>query len=200
MHTLTKVQLTNAIPLGSLTFFTPTIVAGLDYNSVEAQIMTVPPWVVGWIVSILLAWSADRNNERSLHIAGATIVAGIGWLTTGLLPVDAYTARYGCLILCSCGAFPSSAPLSGWVTSNSPSLAAMAFVIAINNSMGGASQFVSQWIFLPREVDQGYPTANYICAACSFTTALIVLSLRMVYTRMNKQTKRQGGDTRVWYL
>jgi hypothetical protein len=30
----------NCVPLGSLTFFTPTIVNGLGYSSIEAQLMT----------------------------------------------------------------------------------------------------------------------------------------------------------------
>lgn len=30
----------NCVPLGSLTFFTPTIVNGLGFSSIEAQLMT----------------------------------------------------------------------------------------------------------------------------------------------------------------
>lgn len=187
--------MTNAIPLGSLTFFTPTIVAGLGYDTVEAQLMTVPPWVVGYIVSLVLAYSADRFDARGLHVAFATTFAGAGWLTAALLPAHRYTARYGCLIMAACGAFPCAAPLSAWVTSNVLSVDSLVIAVALNNSMGGLSQLVSQWIFLPQEANRGYPTANYICAACSFTTAVIALGLSVMYGRMN----RNVVETRHWY-
>lgn len=104
--------------------------------------MTVPPWVVGYIVSLTLSWSADRLNARGYHIAFASTVGGIGWLTAALLPADAYTARYGALILCACGAFPSAAPLSAWVTCNAPVIAAIGIAAAINNSFAGVSQII----------------------------------------------------------
>ncbi|KPI45351.1 putative transporter [Cyphellophora attinorum] len=36
----------DVVPQGSFTFFTPTIVTGLGYQSVQAQLLTVPPWAV----------------------------------------------------------------------------------------------------------------------------------------------------------
>lgn len=107
----------NCIPLGSLTFFTPTIVTGLGYDSIKAQLMTVPPWVVGYFFSLFLGWSADRWNARGFHVTVASLLGAIGWVTAGSLPADAYTQRYGMLFFCACGAFPSSGPLSAWVVS-----------------------------------------------------------------------------------
>lgn len=162
--------------------------------------MTVPPWVVGYIVSLTLSWSADRLNARGYHIALASTVGGVGWLTAGLLPTHAYTARYGCLILCACGAFPSAAPLSAWVTCNVPSIAALGIAAAVNNSMAGASQIIAQWIWKDSEKLKGYPTGNFTCAACSFATALTAIGLRWCYGRMNARGDKDAtGRQRVWY-
>ncbi|GLA67594.1 hypothetical protein AtubIFM54640_011262 [Aspergillus tubingensis] len=110
--------LTNNITWSSLAYFSPTIVRGLGYSSVTAQLMTVPPWAVGYIISMLLADSPDRFNARGLHVALAGLLAGTGFLAARLLPVTAYLARYGCLIVASCGVLPSAAPLTAWVTCN----------------------------------------------------------------------------------
>lgn len=126
------------IPLGSMTFFAPTIVNGLGqrtpspppldhpltqtntgYDSLQANLMTVPPWIFGYIICLLLAWSADTRNARGFHVAASSIIGGIGWLVQAVLPADAYTARYAMLFLCASGAFPSANPLSGWVTCTS---------------------------------------------------------------------------------
>ena len=81
--------LVNCIPLGSLTFFSPTIVSGLGFDSVQAQLMTVPPWVLGYFFSLFLGWSADRTNSRGFHVMCASILGAIGWVTAGSLPADA---------------------------------------------------------------------------------------------------------------
>jgi hypothetical protein len=110
------------VPQGSFTFFAPTIVTGLGYQSVQAQLLTVPPWAVGFVVAITLSYSADYFDARGWHIAVASTIGGIGWLTAGLLPADAFVARYGCLCMAACGAFPCAPSLTNWVTCNSPSL------------------------------------------------------------------------------
>ena len=193
--------LANCIPLGSLTFFTPTIVTGLGYDSIKAQLMTVPPWVVGYFVSLFLGWSADRHNARSWHVMESSILGGIGWVTAGSLPAEAYAKRHGMLLLCACGAFPSSGPLSAWVTCNVPAFATMAIATACNNSMAGLSQIIAQWIWIPDEELQGYPTGNYVCGACSFATALIALTLRLWYGHLNDvKAKDASGNDRIWLL
>ena len=37
-----------SLPFSSLSLFTPSIVAGLDYHDLQAQLMTVPPWAVAY--------------------------------------------------------------------------------------------------------------------------------------------------------
>lgn len=122
--------LVNCIPLGSLTFFTPTIVTGLGFDSIKAQLMTVPPWVLGYFFSLFLGWSADRHNARGMHIFCSSLLGAIGWVTAGSLPADAYTKRYVMLFFCACGAFPSSGPLSAWVTCNVPAFTTLAIATA----------------------------------------------------------------------
>ena len=193
--------LVNCIPLGSLTFFTPTIVTGLGFTSINAQLLTVPPWMVGYCFSLFLGWSADRFNARGYHIFISSMLGGIGWLTAGLLPADAYIKRYGMLMLCACGAFPSSGPLSAWVTCNVPSIKTMAIATAMNNSAAGISQIIAQWIWKTSEEKEGFPTGNFVCAAMSFTIAFTALGLRFWYAHLNKtKAKDASGHDRTWML
>jgi hypothetical protein len=163
--------------------------------------MTVPPWIVGYIVCLSVAKSSDHFNMRGWHVTAASIVGGIGWLTAGCLPADAYHARYACLFLCACGAFPSANPMTNWVTCNVPSFSCMAFAIAANNSLIGISSIISQWIWKHSEADRGYPTGNFTCAACSFVVAAVAFGLRVTYGRMNARRVRDvNGRERTWLL
>ncbi|KEF63010.1 uncharacterized protein A1O9_00985 [Exophiala aquamarina CBS 119918] len=189
----------DVVPQGSFTFFTPTIVKGLGYTSIHAQLLTVPPWCIGFVVAITLSYSADHFNARGMHITIASIIGGVGWLTAGLLPHDAYVKRYGCLCLAACGAFPVAPSMTNWVTCNTPSLLTIPLAIALNNSSAGVGQIIAQWIWRADEVDTGYPTGNFVCAACSFFVAAVIFSLRLTYGRMNaKGTLDASGSMRVW--
>ncbi|KAK6954836.1 hypothetical protein Daesc_004805 [Daldinia eschscholtzii] len=189
----------NVVTQGSFTFFAPTIVSGLGYQSIHAQLMTVPPWVVGFVVAIALSYSADRFEARGLHITVMSTIGGLGWLTAGLLPPTAYVKRYGCLCLAAAGAFPLAPSMTNWVTCNTPSLLTIPFAIALHNSCAGIGQIISQWIWRVDEAKQGYPTGNFVCAACDFLVAIIALSLRLYYARMNRKgVKDARGETRIW--
>ncbi|KAI8623425.1 MFS transporter [Xylariaceae sp. FL1651] len=189
----------NVITQGSFTFFAPTIVTGLGFTSIEAQLLTVPPWVVGFIVAIVLSYSADRFDARGWHIGIISVVGGLGWLTAGLLPPTAYIKRYGCLILAAAGAFPAAPAMTNWVTCNSPSLLTIPFAIALNNSCAGIGQIIAQWIWKPSEAKLGYPTGNFVCAASNFFVAIVAFALRIRYGRMNKTGVRDAsGQQRVW--
>ena len=50
-------------PFSSLSLFTPAITSGLGYTSLRAQLMTVPPWAVAYVVTTAVAWSADYFNR-----------------------------------------------------------------------------------------------------------------------------------------
>ncbi|PSN63696.1 MFS transporter [Corynespora cassiicola Philippines] len=191
----------DVVPQGSFTFFTPTIVTGLGYSSIQAQLLTVPPWVVGFVVAISLSWSADRFNARGWHVAGASVVGGVGWLTAGLLPRDAYVQRYGCLCLAAAGAFPAAPSMTNWVTCNTPSFLTIALAVALHNSCAGVGQIVAQWIWKEEEAERGYPTGNFVCAGCSFFVAAVAIGLRLWYARMNRLgVKDASGQSRIWAL
>ena len=69
--------LCDMIPLGSMTFFAPTIVDGLGYDSLTANLMTVPPWIFGYCVRIGPDILFIRNR--------LTGFATIGMSTSGLV-------------------------------------------------------------------------------------------------------------------
>jgi hypothetical protein len=50
-------------PFSSLSLFTPSIVAGLGFKSLNANLMTVPPYAVAYVVTVLTSWSGDRTNS-----------------------------------------------------------------------------------------------------------------------------------------
>lgn len=162
--------------------------------------MTVPPWCVGFVVSLVVAWSADRDNARGYHAAASAMLGGIGFTACAALPATSYSARYGCLILASCGAFPTLAPLAGWVTSNAPSQRTIGLVAALNSAGVGLASVAAVWIWRAKEATAGFPTGNKVCAVCSFACALLSLGLRWEYGRLNRKIRESGNGQREWVM
>jgi MFS family permease len=50
-------------PFSSLSLFTPAITSGLGYSDLRAQLMTVPPYAVAYVVTVIVAWSADHFDR-----------------------------------------------------------------------------------------------------------------------------------------
>ncbi|KAI2643212.1 putative MFS transporter [Xylaria nigripes] len=191
-----------SVPFSSLSLFTPSITAGLGYDNLRAQLMTVPPYAVAYVVQLFTSWSADHFNERGLHSAALATFGAIGFLISAALPADAYLSRYGCLIIGATGAFSSIPPLLGWLSSNLFSTASVGMAIALNIGLGGApGQIVGVFIYKADEAARGYPTGHWTNAALLLVAAIGSLMLRVYYAWRNKQMLRDqvsGQDVRLF--
>ncbi|OTA99658.1 hypothetical protein M426DRAFT_324976 [Hypoxylon sp. CI-4A] len=185
-------------PFSSLSLFTPSITAGLGYHDLQAQLMTVPPYAVAYVVQILTSWSADHFNARGLHSAALATVGAVGFLASAVLPADAYASRYGCLIVASSGSFACIPPLLGWLSSNIFSTASVGLAIALNIGLGGApGQIVGVWTYKSNEATAGYPTGHWTNAALLFMVAVGCVMLRVYYAYRNKRILSIGGDEEI---
>ncbi|GAB7346466.1 hypothetical protein MBLNU457_5157t1 [Dothideomycetes sp. NU457] len=174
-------------PFSSLSLFTPTITAGLGFKNLEAQLMTVPPYAVAYVVTLAASYSADYFNARALHSAVFSTIGAAGFMASALLPPTAYSARYGCLIVAASGAFACIPPLLGWLSSNMHTTAAAGLAIALNVSFGAPGQIVGVFIYKADEVKKGYPTGHWTNAALLFFVAVGCLGLRFYYQWRNKR-------------
>lgn len=190
-----------SLPFSSLSLFTPSITAGLGYKNLEAQLMTVPPYAVAYVIQLLTSASADHFNARGLHSAALATVGAIGFLASAVLPAESYLPRYGCLIVAASGAFACIPPLLGWLSSNIFSTASVGLAIALNIGLGGApGQIVGVWIYKADEAKRGYPTGHWANAAVLFMVAVGCVLLRIYYGMQNRRILRENpsGDARLF--
>ncbi|KAI1329224.1 MFS general substrate transporter [Xylariaceae sp. FL0255] len=193
-----------SIPFSSLSLFSPSIVEGLGYKDLQAQLFVVPPWAVAYFCCIINSWSGDHFNARGLHCAGAALVAAAAFLASALLPPDAYASRYGTLIVGTSGAFACIPPMLGWLTSNIWSTASVGLAVALNVSIGaGLGQIPGTWTYKADEEDKGYPTGHGVNAAMLFVVTFGAICLRIYYGWKNKQLLRmapEGTTPRLYTL
>ncbi|KAH8600035.1 MFS transporter-like protein [Bisporella sp. PMI_857] len=187
-----------SLPFSSLSLFTPSITAGLGYKGLHSQLMTVPPYAVAYVVTIVVSYSADHFNARSIHSAIFAAVGAIGFLASALLPAHSYSARYGCLIVAASGSFSCIPPLLGFLSSNLFTTASVGLAIALNISFGAPGQISGVWIYKANEAKKGYPTGHWTNAAMLFFVSTGCIGLRLYYGwRNTKIIKNVTGEGEV---
>ncbi|KAG8630689.1 hypothetical protein KVT40_002308 [Elsinoe batatas] len=183
-----------AVPFSSLSLFTPTITAGLGYSDLQGQLMTVPPYAVAYVVTLLVSWSADRTNTRALHSAALALIGAIGFMASALLPPKSYLSRYGCLIVGATGSFACIPPLLGWLSSNLHSTAAAGLAIALNISFGAPGQITGVWIYKADEKLIGYPTGHWTNAGLLLFTSAGCIVMLFYYRWRNARLRAEGAE------
>ncbi|KAK5076233.1 hypothetical protein LTR51_001913 [Lithohypha guttulata] len=133
----------------TLSYFYPTLVKGLGYtDSVEAQYMTVPIYVVAFVCTAFSGLFCDRIPEwRGLVIAG--------WLSLSLVTaivvcvVYDFTTRYAMLVIMAAGLWASNALALSFASSTFGSMDAevRAIALATVNAFGNLAQIYGSWLF-----------------------------------------------------
>lgn len=69
-----------AQPFYSLALFTPTIIKGLGYTNANANLLSVPPYVLGFITTLLVALASDKLMLRGPFIMGGMSIVIVGYI------------------------------------------------------------------------------------------------------------------------
>ncbi|KAI0773194.1 MFS transporter [Trametes elegans] len=188
--------ISNSVAFSSNSLFAPTIVAGLGYKGLDAQLFTVPPYAIGFVVTVTVAWLADRYEMRSIATACSMTTAGICFIVQGALPADAFKTRYAFLCLALPFSFACNPPSLSWLTANLRSTGAMTLAIPLAIVFGQFGQIIGVYIYKDSE-EPGFPTGHFTNAGFLLEGAGLLLSLRFFYVSRNK---RLGPDERKWRL
>jgi len=91
-----------------LSNFLPTIIQGLGYSSINAQGLTAPVYLGGFICCVFAAFVSDRYGKRAFVIAAFSAMGCIGYLLLATIE-DTHKAsiRYLGVWLAVCGVFPA---------------------------------------------------------------------------------------------
>lgn len=106
------------LPVNAFTTFMPLIVQGMGYSGTRATLMSVPPFVVGAVVLVIIVLSSDRSRERSGHIIFGMTLALIGCIV--MATSQNPRLRYGFSNICMAGIFVSGPLAAVWLAGNTP--------------------------------------------------------------------------------
>lgn len=165
----------------------PTIILELGYTSAQAQLLTIPIYVVGLAGTLITSWLADRHQTRWPFIVIPYSIALLGMIGLLAIPHPALPGlTYAFLFAIPVGVYPSVVSLISWISNNLSPTWKRSVGMALSIMMGNFGGAVGCNIYLAREAPK-YQTGFGISLACLTLAIVCTFVLRWVYMRENAQ-------------
>ncbi|KAF8844459.1 MFS general substrate transporter [Paxillus ammoniavirescens] len=165
----------NGTTLYGLAYFEPSIVAGLGYTGNKAQLMSVPPFAVAYVSSMISAFVSDRYHCRGYTSIFFSVSGVIGF--SMFYASKSNHIRYGSLFFSISGAYCTAPALTTWMANNSAPHVRRATSVAIAFIMSNAGGILATWL-----LGSLSPAPDYTKATITF----IIMSVGMaVFSALN---------------
>ena len=180
----------NSIAVYGFTYTAPTIIRDLGYSAANAQLLTIPVYLLGAISTIVFSRIADRRRTRWKFVVGPYCICAIGFLALLCIPHPRLPGlTYGFLFFIPAGLYPALISLLSWIGNNlAPSwkrAVGMALLISIGN-LGGA---VGSNIFLSEQAPK-YPL-GYGLSVSTISSHETCLAYRSTDTSLARHQSRR---------
>lgn len=149
----------------TITYFIPVTLTTMGYTKVTAQWMTVPIWMSGAAIMLILAYSSDKFQDRRWHTTGCLAVCFICSIVC--LTTTAAAPRYIMLCFYIGVLYTGTVQILSWVAESLPRPDEKRSVaIALVNSLSTLS---NQWgsRLWPKTQSPGYRTGFTVVASLS---------------------------------
>ncbi|KAK0489449.1 MFS general substrate transporter [Armillaria novae-zelandiae] len=174
------------MPLNSISIFLPTIINALGYSASQAQLMTIPPYAIGCIFTIVIGSLSDRFKVRGPFIMGCSLLAILGYVmlyTTN--PATLPGVGYAGCILITCGVFPTVPLMLVWGSGNAGSSLKKGVIIGLQSGVGNLGGICSSFIYRTQDTPRfhlGHGIAlGFLCMAFVISAFTVCL-----YRRLNQ--------------
>lgn len=183
--------LLNNITIQGLAFFTPTIVATIypTYTTVQKQLYSVPPFVVGAFFEVLLPLLSWRFDKRQIFIIISTPMVMVGYIM--FLATNDATTRYAATFLTASSCFAVGALANAQASAFVSSDTSRSISLAVNMMGGNIGGLIATWSYLPWD-GPNYRIGNGLNLAASGLILLVSLLSLLWMIRDNK--RRDGLD------
>ncbi|KIN95357.1 hypothetical protein M404DRAFT_1007500 [Pisolithus tinctorius Marx 270] len=207
---LSVITFFNGTQLLGLAVFEPTIVAGLGYTGNKAQLMSVPPFVLAFLASVISAFVSDRYGCR-----GLTMIFFSLWCLIGFSMFYASTSqhvRYASLFFSVTGTYAIAPAGVTWIVNNSAPHIRRASSVAFASVTSTVGGILAIWLLGSLSPGPNYTTATIILMVMSIGI-VVLASLNLFYLSHQNRAKAETrlsmvkgeepehlGDRSAWFI
>ncbi|PLW32620.1 hypothetical protein PCASD_13053 [Puccinia coronata f. sp. avenae] len=145
--------------LYGLAYFEPSIVKTFGHSARMTQLVSVPPFAVGFFAMLSSAYFSDRYEARGITAVAMGAIAFAGYLMFMISTSNHY--RYISLFLSTAGIYSASPTMYAWIANNSAPHYRKAAAIALGPIFANTGGILSTWLF-PSSEEPRYQTATIV--------------------------------------
>lgn len=176
------------IPIYSYSLFLPTIISGMGYDAVTAQLFTVPPNFLAFLTVLVVSWVSDKIKMRGPLIAGLFTFAAIGYIMQ--LASSSNAVQYAGTFFIAMGAFPCSPLILAWLSNNLAPHYTKATGVGFQVAVGNCGAFVATFTYLKSD-GPDYVTGHSINLAAIVLTLIGVIA-NIFYIKWENAARQSG--------
>lgn len=177
-------------PLYAFSLFLPTIIDALGtYSTVQAQLLTIPPYAAATICTIAVGYIADRTQQRGLCNIGTSLVGIVGFCM--LLSHASPGVSYAGCFLGACGIYPAIPNTISWGSNNLEGVYKRGVVIGIFIGWGNLNGVVSSNIYRAQDKPTYRPGHGVVLAY--LVIGLLGGSILQILALRRENAKRRAG-------
>ncbi|KAI6132155.1 major facilitator superfamily domain-containing protein [Pisolithus croceorrhizus] len=192
----------NGVSVFGLALFEITIVAGLGYTGNQAQLMSVPPFVLAFIASMISAYFSDRDIFSFWCIIGFSM----------FYASTSQHVRYASLFLSMTGTYAAVPAVITWIVNNSAPHIRRASSIAFGFVANCSGGILATWLLGSLSPGPNFTAATIAYIVMSTGMALFSL-LNLLYLSRENRAKAERrlsmakddepehlGDRSAWFV
>lgn len=186
-----------SLPLYTLSLFLPTIISALGYKAAQAQLLTVPPYAVATILTVIIAILSEKTQRRAPFVLATTSLAIIGYIILLTAPTHKPGVSYVGTIFAAAGIYPSCAIVLSWPAANVAGQTKRATATAMTITIGNLGAVLGTQLYRPKTSPRWH-------LGHSFALGYLVLNLvntSLLWFVLNRENSRKkalsGGQAEV---
>ncbi|PGH06807.1 hypothetical protein AJ79_06449 [Helicocarpus griseus UAMH5409] len=177
----------SANQVSSFTATVPTVIRDLGYTAANAQLMTIPIYVVAMLLTLIFAFLSDRYETRTPFIMAGFSIAVLGFIALLAIPHPELPGlTYGMLFLIAMGMYSPFTSVVCLVGNNLAPSSKRAVGMAILISVGNLGGIAGSNIFFEADAPK-YVTGFSVCLATCASGIVMAYVLRVTYSRINRE-------------
>ena len=200
MYVFSLLYICIEMPLYSLALFTPSIIKALGYKAAEANLLSVPPYALGFVTTLSAAFLSDRFIRRGpfVFFFMSFVVVGYAILISNV-PVG---VKYFAIFLTVAGVSPSIAMAISWVGNNFGPIYKRAIVMGLFFTTGNSAGLISSNVY-PAKTGPRFVPGHATCLAFGCTALVCCAVLMWDLRRQNEKRDKlypsstEGGEVDV---
>ena len=184
-------------PLYGISLFLPTIINGLGYYSSTAQLLTVPIYVTAAILTVIVAYYADRSPKIGrapfIFIPMCAILVGFIMALAGSAHGGVPGVVYAGVFIATCGIYPAFPGNVTWMSNNLAGSYKRSVGMAIHIGAGNLGGAMASNFYRTADGPK-YILGHALEIGFVFVGLCAVMVLRLSYRGINAKRERMGSE------